>query len=64
LRELLEEIVPQNSRVDDFEMSHDFPHLGRRNMLLNARRVEMQPGRPFILLAIEDVTDKRSEGAA
>jgi len=64
LRELLEEIVPQNSRVDDFQMSHDFPHLGPRNMLLNARRVEMQPGRAFILLAIEDVTDKRSEGAA
>ena len=64
LRELLEEIVPQNSRVDDFQMSHDFPHLGPRNMLLNARRVEMQPGRPFILLAIEDVTEKRSEGAA
>ena len=64
LRELLEEIVPRNSRVDDFEMSHDFPRLGPREMVLNARRVEMQPGRPFILLAIEDVTDKRDEGAA
>jgi two-component system CheB/CheR fusion protein len=64
LRELLEEIVPRNSRVDDFEMTHDFPHLGPRNMLLNARRVEMQPGHPFILLAIEDVTEKNREGAA
>ncbi|MGC1963859.1 MAG: hypothetical protein WA676_14075 [Candidatus Sulfotelmatobacter sp.] len=64
MRELLEEIVPRNSRVDDFQMSHDFPNLGPRNMLLNARRVEMQPGRPFILLAIEDVTEKRNEGAA
>jgi two-component system, chemotaxis family, CheB/CheR fusion protein len=64
LRELLEEIVPRNSRVDDFEMSHDFPHLGRRDMLLNARRVELQPGHPFILLAIEDVTDKSRRGAA
>jgi two-component system, chemotaxis family, CheB/CheR fusion protein len=64
LRELLEEIVPRNSRVDDFEMSHDFPHLGLRDMLLNARRVEMQPGHPFILLAIEDVTEKNREGAA
>jgi two-component system CheB/CheR fusion protein len=27
LRQLLEEIVPRNSRVDDFEMSHDFPSL-------------------------------------
>jgi two-component system, chemotaxis family, CheB/CheR fusion protein len=64
LRELLEEIVPRNYRVDDFEMSHDFPHLGPRDMLLNARRVEMQPGHPFILLAIEDVTKRRREGAA
>jgi two-component system CheB/CheR fusion protein len=64
LRELLEEIVPRNSRVDDFEMSHDFPHLGLREMLLNARRVEMQPGHPFILLAIEDVTEKGRRGAA
>jgi two-component system, chemotaxis family, CheB/CheR fusion protein len=64
LRELLEEIVPRNSRVDDFEMRHDFPHLGPRDMLLNARRVELQPGHPFILLAIEDVTEKNREGAA
>jgi two-component system CheB/CheR fusion protein len=64
LRELLEEIVPRNSRVDDFDMSHDFPHLGPRDMVLNARRVELQPGHPFILLAIEDVTQKSREGAA
>jgi two-component system, chemotaxis family, CheB/CheR fusion protein len=64
LRVLLEEIIPQNSRVDDFEMSHDFLHIGSREMQLNARRVELQPGHPFILLAIEDVTEKRGEGAA
>ena len=64
LHELLEEIIPQNSRVDDFEMSHDSPHVGLREMQLNARRVELQPGHPFILLAIEDVTDKSDEGAA
>jgi len=64
LRHLLEEVIPQNSRVDDFEMSHKFPHIGQRDMLLNARRIELQPGHPFILLAIEDVTDKSGEGAA
>jgi two-component system CheB/CheR fusion protein len=64
LRELLEEIVPQNTRVDDFEMSHDFPHLGSRDMVLNARRVELQPGNAFILLAIEDVTEKSRQGVA
>jgi two-component system CheB/CheR fusion protein len=64
LRQLLEEIVPQNSRVDDFEVSYDFPHIGQRNMLLNARRVELQAGHPFILLAIEDVTANQRNGAA
>jgi len=64
LRHLLEEIVPRNSRVDDFQMSHNFPHLGTREMLLNARRVELQHGHAFILLAIEDVTEKTQEGAA
>ena len=64
LRVLLEEIIPQNSRVDDFEMSHEFLHIGSREMQLNARRVELQPGHPFILLAIEDVTEKSGEGAA
>ena len=64
LRQMLEKIVPGNSPVADYEISHDFPHLGPRTMLLNARRVELQPGHPFILLAIEDVTEKIREGAA
>jgi hypothetical protein len=33
-------------------------------MLLNASRVELQKGHPFILLAIEDVTEGRKNGAA
>jgi hypothetical protein len=33
-------------------------------MLLNARRVELQKGHPFILLAIEDVTAREKNGAA
>jgi len=45
-------------------MSHDFPHLGSRDMVLNARRVELQPGNAFILLAIEDVTEKSRQGVA
>jgi two-component system, chemotaxis family, CheB/CheR fusion protein len=64
LRQLLEEIVPRNSRVDDFEVSYNFPHVGQRDMRLNARRVELQSGHPFILLAIEDVTAGRRNGAA
>jgi two-component system CheB/CheR fusion protein len=60
LRELLETILPHNGRVEDFEVSHDFPHLGTRRMMLNARRIEPQPGRKLILLYIEDVTEKAS----
>ncbi len=60
LRELLENILPNKGRVEDFEVSHDFPHLGRRRMMLNARRTEPQPGQKLILLYIEDVTEKES----
>jgi len=64
LRNLLEGIVPRNAQVSDYEVRHNFPNLGARTMLLNARRVELQPGLPFILLAIEDVSERSREGAA
>jgi two-component system CheB/CheR fusion protein len=54
LRRLLEEIVPQNNVFEDFEVTHDFPHIGRQTMSLNARRLLQESGRPeLILLAIE-----------
>jgi hypothetical protein len=59
LRELLERILPNNELVQDFEVRHNFPHLGTRIMMLNARRIEPQPGRQLILLHIEDVTGKK-----
>jgi two-component system CheB/CheR fusion protein len=58
LRELLENILPNNGRVEDFDVSHDFSHLGSRHMMLNARRIEPQPGQKLILLYIEDVTGR------
>jgi two-component system CheB/CheR fusion protein len=58
LRELLENVLPNNGRVEEFEVRHDFPHLGPRVMKLNARRVEPQPGQQLISLYIEDVTGK------
>jgi two-component system CheB/CheR fusion protein len=60
LRMLLGEILPQNSKFDDFPVEHDFPGAGRRRMILNARKVAQREGtgKPMILLAIEDVTDK------
>ena len=65
LRELLEEIIPQNAYFNDFEVDHEFPDIGRRTMLLNARRIFREgQGTDMILLALEDITDhKRSEEA-
>jgi PAS domain S-box-containing protein len=60
LRQLLEEILPLNTRFDDFEVTREFPGLGRRTMVLNARRLYREPNRTqMILLAIEDITERR-----
>jgi formate hydrogenlyase transcriptional activator len=59
LRELLEDILPQNSTFDDFEVEHDFDTIGRKIMHLNARRIYRESKQnQMILLAIEDVTER------
>jgi two-component system, chemotaxis family, CheB/CheR fusion protein len=56
LRELLEEILPKDSQLHDFEVEHDFPLIGFKKMLLNARRLSFDDDKqPMILLAIEEV---------
>jgi PAS domain S-box-containing protein len=60
LRRLLEEILPQNTAFDDFEMEITLPSGTRKTMLLNARRVEpLNDHPPMILLALEDITEQR-----
>jgi PAS domain S-box-containing protein len=62
LRRLLTEILPAKSVITDFELTHTFPTIGRRVMLLNARKVQAEVGRePFILLAIEDITERKRQ---
>ena len=53
LRHLLEEVLPQNSTMEDFEWVYVDPVIGRRILLLNARRFERAER---ILLAVEDIT--------
>jgi two-component system CheB/CheR fusion protein len=53
LRHLLEEVLPQNSAMEDFEWVYVDPVIGRRILLLNARRFERAER---ILLAVEDIT--------
>jgi len=62
LKELLEEILPQNSVFDDLEVEHTFETIGRKIMHLNARQVYRKSGEPeLILLAIEDVTERENQ---
>ena len=60
LRELLENILPAHSTFRDFEVTHEFEHVGRKVMLLNASEI-FNPNAQAraILLAIEDVTDRK-----
>jgi len=59
LKELLEEILPKNSQFHDFEITHTFPGIGKKTMVLNARRIVQKSNHEeLILLAIADITEK------
>lgn len=59
LREMLEEVLPQDRTIEGFEVIHDFPGLGKRRMLLNARRIKSSLGETeLILLAMVNTDDK------
>jgi PAS domain S-box-containing protein len=61
LRTLLESVIPHRASVEGFEVEHDFPTIGKRTMLVNARKI-FSPGDQdgSILLAIEDVSEERA----
>ncbi len=59
LRTLLEDIIPQSSVFNDYELEHDFPAIGRRVMLLNARQMKAGNHGELLVLAMEDVTERR-----
>jgi PAS domain S-box-containing protein len=57
LKVLLEDIIPKNKAVNDYEVTHNFEHIGEKVMLLNAREILRQDNRQeVILVAIEDIT--------
>ncbi len=58
LRKLLEEILPEDNVFEGYELEAVFPNLGRRNFLLNGRRLEQSEEKEeMILLVLEDVTE-------
>lgn len=57
LRILLEDILPKNTYFEDFKVEHNFPKIGLRIIMLNARRIYTQgEEKPIMLLAMEDIT--------
>ena len=61
LRELLEMISTTHEAVEGFEVEREFPAIGHRVMLLNARKVFYEKGKhTTVLLAFEDITSRRA----
>ncbi|MBU4374612.1 MAG: PAS domain-containing sensor histidine kinase [Euryarchaeota archaeon] len=60
LRTLLEEILQEKTQFNNYEVSHKFQAIGQKIMLLNARQIYQEViGTPVILLAIEDITERK-----
>jgi signal transduction histidine kinase/HPt (histidine-containing phosphotransfer) domain-containing protein len=60
LRVLLEEILPNETIFNGYEVEHDFPDIGFKTILLNARQIfRKKIGSHLILLAMEDITERK-----
>lgn len=64
LRRLLEDVIPKSTAIIDYEVTHDFPHLGRRTMLLTAHRLH-HPDHisRTLLLSMVDATERLKQEA-
>ncbi|WP_052049493.1 chemotaxis protein CheB [Leptolyngbya sp. KIOST-1] len=63
LRSLLQELLPQNRQVENFEVVHRFETIGLQTMRLNARKMAQVNGDDLVLLAIETVpSDAAAQG--
>ena len=61
LRELLTAVIPRHTTIEGFEVERDFPIIGRKAMLLNARKIFYEGNNSTsLLVAIEDVTERRA----
>jgi len=61
LRDLLQHILPEDKVVQNFEIDQDFPRIGHRFLVLNARQLD---GLQQILLGIDDVTERKERATA
>jgi two-component system CheB/CheR fusion protein len=58
LRSLLEELLPHNTQIENFQVDHDFEQIGHKTLLLNAHKMTPTNGDELILLAIADISDR------
>jgi len=59
LRTLLEQIIPEKTAVEGYEVEHTFERLGLRTMLINARQIQFDDKHRSVFLSISDITDLR-----
>ena len=51
---------PRHTTIEGFEVEHEFPIIGRRTMLLNARKIFYEGNNSTsLLVAIEDIAERR-----
>ncbi|HYM09286.1 MAG TPA: chemotaxis protein CheB, partial [Bryobacterales bacterium] len=63
LRPLLDDVLVNSTRFQHFEVEHAFPRVGRKTLLVSARGIDPQGGGMDVLLAIEDITERRAAEA-
>lgn len=60
LRTLLARMVPERNRIEDCEIVHDFPRIGRRILVLHAHKAHYADNTRTIVLVFEDATERRA----
>ncbi|MFS2175323.1 sensor histidine kinase [Rhizobium pisi] len=64
LRHLIASVIPKAAAVVGFEVTHDFPAIGQRTFLVDARRlIHPDNNSTNILILFDDVTERRRHDA-
>ena len=64
LHDLLDRVATSDSAIEDVEIERDFERIGRRTLVLNARRIEEDGRSGLILLAFQDITERKRAAEA
>jgi hypothetical protein len=62
--DLLDKILHERTEIEGFQVEHEFDKIGKRLIIVTARRLEVAPELPqMVLITLEDVTKQRTDGA-